>query len=188
MSGNNGLVWLDIETPCIDEKSHAAKILELAMVHTDADLNVLGSIELVTKIDPIEVESWDQRCVEMHTGSGLIDACIVSTMDQAAVELSAINWLRVRGFDADVEGAVKPPMCGNSIGTFDRVWIREHMPNLSRQFHHRNIDVSMLYELGKLWYPDEDLTPGIKSGNHRAIADLTAAIERLRAYRENMFK
>lgn len=186
MSEHPGFIWVDIETPGLDEHAEGAQVLEVGMIHTDVDLNVLSTIWGVTSIEEISIESWDTWCQNTHKESGLIDDCLKSANTTEELEVFMIRWLEGQGFSKGDK--TKPLMCGNSIGSLDRPWLKQHMPDLYGRFHYRSIDVSSLYELAKAWYPGVDMTPGTVSGNHRTIADLESSIARLKAYRKNMFR
>ena len=56
------------------------------------------------------------------------------------------------------------------------------MPELEAFFHYRNLDVSTLKELARLWKPD--VASGfIKKGAHLALDDILESIEELNYYR-----
>ena len=78
------------------------------------------------------------------------------------------------------------PLCGNSISQ-DRRFLNRYMPDLAKFFHYRNIDVSSIKELTKIWRPDLD-GKIIKSTSHRALSDVYESIEELKFYRDNLFK
>ena len=59
------------------------------------------------------------------------------------------------------------------------------MPELEAFFHYRNLDVSTLKELARLWKPE--LTGGfVKKGAHLALDDILESIEELKYYREHL--
>ena len=61
------------------------------------------------------------------------------------------------------------------------------MPELEAFFHYRNLDVSTLKELTRLWKPE--LTGGfVKKGAHLALDDVLESIEELKYYRENFIR
>ena len=77
-------------------------------------------------------------------------------------------------------------MCGNTICQ-DRRFLYTGMPALEAWFHYRNLDVSSVKELAKIWAPD--VAKGFfKKGSHLAMDDIVESIEELRYYRENFFK
>jgi oligoribonuclease len=57
------------------------------------------------------------------------------------------------------------------------------MPELEAFFHYRNLDVSTLKELARLWKPE--LMAGFsKQGAHLALDDILESIAELKYYRE----
>jgi oligoribonuclease len=61
------------------------------------------------------------------------------------------------------------------------------MPRLESYFHYRNLDVSTLKILMKLWRPE--LESGIsKTGAHLALDDIRESIEEMRYYREHFLR
>ena len=62
-----------------------------------------------------------------------------------------------------------------------------HMPLLESYFHYRNLDVSTLKILMKLWRPE--LEAGIKkTATHLALDDIRESIEEMRYYRERFLR
>ena len=61
------------------------------------------------------------------------------------------------------------------------------MPELEAFFHYRNLDVSTLKELARLWKPE--ITGGFaKKGAHLALDDILESIEELKYYREHLIR
>jgi oligoribonuclease len=61
------------------------------------------------------------------------------------------------------------------------------MPELEAFFHYRNLDVSTLKELARLWKPG--LIGGfVKKGAHLALDDILESIEELKYYREHLIR
>lgn len=152
------------------------RILELAVVVTDRDLNVLaeGPVLAVHQDDSVlaAMDDWNQRT---HGASGLIDRVRASTLDEVAAERAMLSFL-----DEWVAPRASP-MCGNSICQ-DRRFLARHMPTLERHFHYRNLDVSTLKELARRWAPG--VLAALKKGDaHVALADVHDSIEELRHYR-----
>ena len=77
-------------------------------------------------------------------------------------------------------------MCGNGICQ-DRRFLVRYMPLLAKFFHYRNLDVSTLKILARLWVPDiaEQFE---KQSTHLALADIHDSIRELRFYRERLLK
>lgn len=173
------LVWLDMEMTGLDPDSDT--ILELAMVVTDADLNVVAESPswAVHQSDAVlaRMDDWNTKT---HGASGLTQRVRESALDMRAVELAAIAFMQA------YVGKGVSPMCGNSICQ-DRRFMARYMPELTTWFHYRNLDVSTLKELCRRWRPDLSARVN-KTGAHTALADIHESIEELRFYRQNFLK
>jgi len=175
----NRLVWIDMEMTGL--KPETDRILEVAIVVTDADLNTVAEapVWVIHQSDAVlaGMDSWNQGT---HGRSGLVDKVKAATIDEAAVEVAALAFLREH---------VPPkmsPMCGNSICQ-DRRFLARSMPALEDYFHYRNLDVSTLKELARRWKPE--LMKGVpKEGKHEALADVYESIAELKYYREHFIK
>jgi oligoribonuclease len=173
------LVWLDLETTGIDDRS--CMILEIATIVTDKDLNVVEEGPNLVIHQPDDVlANMDPWCVEQHGTSGLIKASRLSEVSMAQAEEATLTFVRTHCLRG------RAPLCGSSIG-FDRRFIVHHMPRLNAYLNYRNIDVSTLKELVDRWYPGvvEKLE---KESTHRALDDIRESVEELRRYRRAVFK
>lgn len=175
-SNQNNLIWLDMEMSGLLPDSD--RILELAAVVTDADLNVLGeSPVLVIHQSDAVLDGMDAWNKGTHGRSGLIDKVKASTLDEEAATLQMIDFLK------QFVPAGKSPMCGNSICQ-DRRFMARYMPNLESYFHYRNLDVSVFKELARRWKPE--IYAGFKKASkHEALADIYESIDELKYYREH---
>jgi len=173
---NDNLIWLDMEMSGLLPDSD--RILELAAVVTDAELNVLGeSPVLVIHQSEAVLDGMDAWNKGTHGRSGLIDKVKASTLDEAVATLQMIEFLKV------FVPAGKSPMCGNSICQ-DRRFMARYMPDLEAYFHYRNLDVSVFKELARRWKP-EVYSGFKKASRHEALADIYESIDELKYYREH---
>ncbi len=173
----SNLVWLDMEMTGLVPDSD--RVIELAIVVTDAQLNVLAEAPVQVIHQPDEVldamDSWNKST---HAKSGLIEKVRASLLDEGQVEAAAIAFLR------EYVPAGTSPMCGNSICQ-DRRFMARWLPKLEAYFHYRNLDVSTLKELVRRWKPE--LAKGVaKEGKHEALADILESIEELKYYRRTV--
>lgn len=173
---NRRLVWLDMEMTGLDPEHD--KILEVAVVVTDNDLNLVaeGPIAVLKQSDEIlaGMDKWNQST---HGRSGLIDKVKASTLDEAQAEDLILDFLKQH------VAAGASPLCGNTVSQ-DRRFMFKYMPRLESFFHYRTIDVSTLKELAKRWRPD--VYKGFsKHGKHEALADIYESIDEMRYYREH---
>ena len=173
----NNLVWIDMEMTGLQPDSD--RIIEIAMLVTDAQLNVLAEGPVLVLHQPDAVlEAMDSWNKSTHKKTGLIERVRASRMAEAEAERAALEFL-----GQHVAAGVSP-MCGNSICQ-DRRFLARWMPKLEGHFHYRNLDVSTLKELVRRWKPE--LAKGFtKEGKHEAMADILESIEELKFYRKSM--
>jgi len=176
---SNNLIWLDMEMSGLQPDSD--RILELAVVITDANLNAIAeSPVLVVHQSDAVLDGMDAWNKATHGRSGLIDKVKSSKLDEATAALQMIDFIKLHV----PEG--KSPMCGNSICQ-DRRFMARYMPNLEAYFHYRNLDVSVFKELSRRWKPT--VYSGFKkTSKHEALADIYESIEELKYYREHFIK
>jgi oligoribonuclease len=173
------LVWIDCEMTGLDLRTDA--LIEVALLMTDAELNVVGDgVDLVIKPPQEALDTMPDVVRAMHTASGLLDELGAGiTLAEAEEQL----LLAVRHYVPEVR---KAPLCGNSIAT-DRGFIARDLPVLDDHLHYRMIDVSSIKELARRWYPRVYFASPAKKGGHRALADIQESIDELRYYREALF-
>lgn len=175
---DQNLIWIDLEMTGLDPDTH--KIIEIASIVTDSELNILaeGPVLAIHQSDE-ELAKMDEWCTNTHTVSGLVDRVRASMVsEQEAVEQT------LRFLEQWVPQGVSP-ICGNSIGQ-DRRFLYRHMPKLEEYFHYRYIDVSTLKELARRWNP-EILAGFSKRGTHLALDDIRESIAELKYYRQTIF-
>ena len=175
---NDRLVWVDMEMSGLFPETD--RILEIAMIVTDGDLNIVaeGPVLVVHQEDAVldRMDAWNKGT---HGKSGLIDKVKASTLTEAEVEAACLAFLKQH-----VKSSISP-MCGNTIHQ-DRRFMNRYMPKLEAYFHYRNIDVSTIKELCKRWQPE--IAKGFsKQQAHTALADIIESVEELRYYREKLF-
>ena len=169
------LVWVDMEMTGL--RPETDRIIEVALVVTDSELNVVAQSEAIAVHQPGAVlDAMDPWNTATHGRSGLAERVRASTMTEASAEEAMLAFLR------PLVPAGKSPMCGNSICQ-DRRFMARYMPQLESWFHYRNLDVSTLKELCKRWRPE--VAKGFeKRSAHTALADIHESIDELRYYRE----
>ena len=154
------------------------RIIEIATLITDADLNILaeGPVLAVKQSDEMldGMDEWNQR---HHGRSGLIERVKNSSVDEAQAQRQTIEFL------SQYVNPNASPMCGNSICQ-DRRFLANYMPELEAFFHYRNLDVSTLKELARRWKP-EILDGLVKQGTHQAMEDIKDSVNELIYYREH---
>jgi len=175
----DNLIWIDLEMTGLSPEDD--RIIEIATIVTDPDLNVLaeGPVLAIHQSDErlAAMDEWNTR---QHGHSGLAERVRSSRTDEAEAEAATLAFLQ--GYvDAGAS-----PMCGNSICQ-DRRFLANYMPKLEAYFHYRNLDVSTLKELAKRWRPD--IAKGVsKKGAHLALDDIRDSIAELEHYRAHFLR
>lgn len=174
------LVWIDCEMTGLDLGSD--RLIEIAALVTDADLNVLGDgIDVVIHADDAALDGMVEVVARMHSRSGLTEEVRSSTIDLATAEEMVLDYIR-----SHVKAPKTAPLAGNSIAT-DRGFIARDMPVLDNYLHYRMIDVSSIKELCRRWYPRIYFGQPEKGLSHRALADIQESIRELQYYRRTAF-
>ncbi|AZZ96765.1 MULTISPECIES: oligoribonuclease [Pseudoalteromonas] len=174
----SNLIWLDLEMTGLEPKTD--RILEIATVITDCDLNVLaeGPVIAIHQSDDL-LDNMDEWCTNQHGRSGLTARCKASTHSESDAIKQTLDFLK------QWVPPGKSPMCGNSIGQ-DRRFLNKYMPELEEYFHYRNLDVSTIKELARRWKPE--LLNGIhKKSSHLALDDIKDSIMELKVYQQKFF-
>lgn len=185
----NNLIWVDLEMTGLDVSQHT--ILEMAMLITDKDLNVLGQwpageagVAIYQPDSALErMNDWSQTA---HTGSGLVDRVRASSMTLKMAEEQALAFIWQYCPPPSPDRKEACPLAGNSVSR-DRDFLRAYMPALEQYTSYRNVDVSTLKELVKRWYPEHQYVKS-EIGKHGAMVDILASIDELRHYRARVFK
>ena len=173
------LIWIDCEMTGLDVVNDA--LVEIAVLVTDSDLNVIGEgIDVVIHASAEKLAGMNEYVTQMHTTSGLITE-IPNGMSTSQAEDAILAYLETTGTIAG-----KSPLAGNSVSV-DRNFIARDMPRLSEYLHYRTVDVSSVKELARRWYPKLYFAAPAKTGNHRALGDIQDSIAELAYYRTTLF-
>lgn len=175
--GDGRMIWIDLEMTGLDTDHD--RILEIATIVTDAQLNVLAEgpeLAIAQSLDTLEaMDDWNRN---QHTRSGLWRRSLEEGVGLAEAEARTLEFL------SQWVSPRRSPMCGNSICQ-DRRFLHRLMPRLEKYFHYRNLDVSTLKELARRWAPQ--VLEGVrKQASHTALSDVRDSIEELRHYRRHM--
>lgn len=157
-------------------------LIEVAVLITDPDLNILGDgIDVVIHAPDEVLNGMDEYVRDMHARSGLTDEVRASkvTLDEA-------QNMVMKYVQTFIPAPRSAPLCGNSIAT-DRGFIARDMPELDSHLHYRMVDVSSVKELARRWYPRTYYGQPAKGLAHRALADIKESIRELEFYRRTIF-
>lgn len=173
------LVWMDLEMTGLNPE--VDRIIEMATIITDADLNILEEGPVLAIRQPQDLldgmDEWNQT---HHSASGLLERMQregVAEREAEAMSLAFIERHVARG---------EAPLCGNTIWQ-DRRFLSRYMPTLEAYLHYRMIDVSSVKELARRWHP-EVANSFNKKNEHLALADIRESIGELSHYRQHFFR
>jgi oligoribonuclease len=168
---------MDLEMTGLDPQTD--RIIEMATIVTDSDLNVLAEGPVLAIATPEEnlaaMDDWNQT---HHAASGLLDRVRRSAVSMLEAEARTLAFI-----ERYVEKNTAP-LCGNSIWQ-DRRFLSRYMPTLEGYLHYRIIDVSSVKELVRRWRPELVFE---KQNAHTALADIRESIAELVHYREHFLK
>ncbi len=164
------LFWIDLEMTGLEPDKD--KILEVAAIATDMDLNEIATYEATVKVDDKIIkermvgEFWE-RNKESY------DALVAGNKNGkpvAEVERELIKFL-------DDNFGKEIYLAGNSIHQ-DRKFIEREMPELNKRLHYRMLDVSAW----KIYFENALDKKYTKRDAHRALDDVNGSIEELKWY------
>lgn len=174
------IVWVDLEMTGLDVDKD--KIMEIACLITDADLDVVATGPDIIIHQPNEIlKNMNPWCISQHGESGLTASCLKSNISLQEAEDTVLKF---------VSKHVPEKLCplgGNSVW-MDRLFIRKYMPKLDSYLHYRIIDVSTIKELAKRWYQKDYSNVPVKKFKHRALDDILDSINEMKYYKEIIFK
>ncbi|KAI8999517.1 REX2, RNA exonuclease 2 [Gaertneriomyces semiglobifer] len=175
------LVWIDLEMTGLD--SQKDKILEVACIITDGELNIVAEGPDIVVHQPREVlDHMNEWCIEQHGKSGLTEASLNSPYS-----LEKTRDLLLAFIKSHVPTANCAPLAGNTVHA-DKAFLAAYMPEVTEHLHYRIVDVSTVKELARRWYPQVFASAPKKGCSHRALDDIRESIEELKWYKQELFK
>lgn len=152
-------------------------LIEVAVLVTDAELNVLGGgVNVVIKPSDEALAQMGDFVRNMHVTSGLIDELDAGRSMAEATRI-VMDYIRSHAPEPN-----KALLAGNSVG-MDKNFLARDMPEVIDHLHYRILDVSTIKELARRWYPRAFFAAPAKTGNHRALGDIQDSIDELKYYR-----
>ena len=174
LQSKENLIWIDLEMTGLDPSKE--KIIEIATLVTDSDLNILaeGPNLIISQAKEIlnSMDEWNQN---QHGKSGLIEEVIESNITEQAAEIETLDFI------SKYVGEKISPMCGNTV-SHDRRFLSKYMPRLEAYFNYRHIDVSSFKEVAVRWMNEAQVYE--KKGSHRALGDIKESVEELKFYKK----
>ncbi|XP_068600844.1 small fragment nuclease [Brachionichthys hirsutus] len=174
------MVWVDLEMTGLDVDTD--RIIEMACVITDPELNVLAEGPSLIIKQPDEVlDGMPEWCQVHHGKSGLTQAVRDSNVTLQQAEYEFLSFVRQHTPPGQC------PLAGNSVHA-DKRFLQKYMPQFVHHLHYRIIDVSTIKELCRWWFPEEYKMVPHKKSSHRALGDIMESIKELQYYKVNVFK
>ena len=169
-----GILWIDLEmTGLVPEKD---RIIEVAAIVTNLDLEELGSYHAVVKQPQEILDSMDEWNKKTHSKTGLLEK-ISSGKESSQVEAELIS------FSKQHLTGEKIILAGSSIH-HDRNFIRCHFKNFEDILHYRMLDVTSF----KLVFKNMIGFNFEKKNLHRSMDDIKESINELKFYIEKFKK
>lgn len=169
------LVWLDIETTGLDPNED--NILEIGIIITNELLNELAHASFVCRPTMKSLHRLSPVVFEMHTKNGLLKESLESSLQLEDIDALACSFI-------EENDALGSPCCGSTVH-FDRSFLRSYNLKLKDCFHYRNIDVSVLKNIARIYDPETYTSAPIPTEEekaHRVLGDLRVSIREFEHY------
>ena len=174
LQSRDNLIWIDLEMTGLDPEKE--RIIEIATLATDSNLNILAEGPNLVISQPIEfLEGMDEWNQNQHGLSGLIEEVKNSNVTSQVAEIETLEFV------SKYVGEKVSPMCGNTV-SHDRRFLSRYMPRLESYFNYRHIDVSSFKEVAIRWMNEAQVYE--KKGSHRALGDIKESVAELKFYKD----
>lgn len=176
MKNKQKFLWLDTEWTGVQQSR--PKLLEVAAILTDADLNVIISFEAVIKQPKEVLQSMDPWCIETHGKSGLTAACQQSNYECSEAGEHLLQYV----IKPWTQNNKKIMLAGFSVH-FDQTALKTCWPQVVAALSHRVMDITSLsYAMRAAGVTRHKST----KASHRAMDDVKASMDVYRHYRKYM--
>ena len=174
LQSRDNLIWIDLEMTGLNPEKE--KIIEIATLVTDSDLNILAEGPNLIISQPKEIlDAMDEWNTNQHGLSGLAEEVSNSNITEQVAEIETLDFV------SKYVGENTSPMCGNTV-SHDRRFLSKYMPRLEAYFNYRHIDVSSFKEVAVRWMNEAQVYE--KKGSHRALGDIKESVEELKFYKK----
>jgi len=166
-------LWLDLETTGLDPET--GKILEVGAILVTPERAVAGQLMMVCAYPHEFHNQLHPQVRDMHTASGLLDACAVSNLSERQADAQLQEWIT----------RIVPPgerlVLGGSGLQFDHRWMTskdwwitgDDSP-LTYWWHDSGVARRLFKAAGRPWDPGTSAGP---SKTHRALDDAQAHMD-----------
>lgn len=186
------LAFVDLETTGLKAEEDA--VLEVACIITDDKLVEVARFESVVH-GTAERHTTDEFVRNMHTINGLWDAIdsdetpwSLDTVDDQFAAFIREHAVRVFTDAKGKKSVDRPQLAGNTI-SFDRAFMKKHLPRAEAELHYRNIDISSMNEMARRFCPAMySARPQNPEVAHRAMADTEESLRLARYYASAAFQ
>ena len=164
------LFWIDLEMTGLDPEKD--KILEVAAIATDMELNEIAHTEAVIKVDEAFMK---ERMVGDFWAKNQASYDALFKQNAMGQDIKEVEKLLLEFLDQNFGTEIY--LAGNSIHQ-DRKFIEREMPELNKRLHYRMLDVSAW----KIYFENALNKKFIKPDNHRALDDINGSIDEFKWY------
>lgn len=180
------LLWCDLETTGLDPKEEI--ILEIGLILTDNQLEIVDVYSSLIHWgdSAAKIKAWAETPVQlMHEKNGIWElydqqssARNIDIISEEMIEFMEDNKIAYKEMDE------RPYLAGATVN-FDRSFLQNSLSHFhDTQIHYRNVDVTTVKQLARMWHPDIVTTMPPERKIHRAIPDLEDSIAQLKWFRE----
>lgn len=159
------------------------KILEIAVIITDTDLNIIEEFRPITigyDLADLEFHFGDKKqdLLESFEKSGMLKRVESSNIDIKKAEAVLLQHIKKHCERKECH------LAGSSINR-DAQFVEKCLPKVWDYLHYKLLNVTSIKLLRKEWYPE--IEEFEKSDSHDALTDIRESIEQLKYYRQNLF-
>lgn len=187
------LLWVDLECDGLipefkDEilDLRPLNIMEIGIIITDFDLHPIVGYEEALQMTQAMADRLraDEFVRNMHRDSGLIKACMESTVTLRDAEDEILKIIQTETSCSPGEIQI----AGSGVARYDQTILQAKMPRLSRYLHYAPYDVGVLRRTSKTMARGDvvNIPRSYKEGvkQHRAYGDIEAHLEEGERFQE----